>query len=344
MKTADFDYELPDELIAQTPPKARTDSRLLYVPNLGECVDQSFTDVLEHFNDGDCLVLNDTKVIPARLNGQKASGGKLEVLIERVTGQHTALCHIRCSRSPKPDTHMFLEQHIHATVTGREGALFCVTFDESRTVFEWLDEYGHMPLPPYIERADGVEDRTRYQTVFSENLGAVAAPTAGLHFDEATLQALKAKGVRVAKVTLHVGAGTFKPVKADDISEHIMHSEWVNVPAETAQVINETKSEGGRVIGVGTTVIRSLESAPKSLNNKIEPWQGETDIFITPGFEFRFVDVLITNFHLPKSTLMMLVSAFGGHPKMMGVYQHAVAQRYRFFSYGDAMLIERADG
>lgn len=342
MKTADFDYDLPDELIAQTPPKVRTDSRLLYVPKSGDCVDQSFTDIIDYFQAGDCLVLNDTKVIPARLKGQKASGGKLEVLIERVTGQHSALCHIKCSRSPKPDTHIILEQHVNATVTGRAGALFCVAFDASRTVFEWLDDYGHMPLPPYIERADDAQDRSRYQTVFSQHLGAVAAPTAGLHFDEATLSALQAKGVCIAKVTLHVGAGTFKPVQTDDISAHVMHSEWVNVPAETADIINRTREQGGRVIGVGTTVIRSLESSPKSLNNKLQSWQGETDIFITPGFDFRFVDVLITNFHLPKSTLMMLVSAFGGHPKMMAVYQHAVAQKYRFFSYGDAMLIERA--
>lgn len=342
MKTADFDYDLPDELIAQTPPKARTDSRLLYVPKSGDCVDQSFTDIIDYFQAGDCLVLNDTKVIPARLKGQKASGGKLEVLIERVTGQHSALCHIKCSRSPKPDTHIILEQHVNATVTGRAGALFCVAFDASRTVFEWLDDYGHMPLPPYIERADDAQDRSRYQTVFSQHLGAVAAPTAGLHFDEATLSALQDKDVCIAKVTLHVGAGTFKPVQTDDISAHVMHSEWVNVPAETADMINRTREQGGRVIGVGTTVIRSLESSPKSLNNKLQSWQGETDIFITPGFDFRFVDVLITNFHLPKSTLMMLVSAFGGHPKMMAVYQHAVAQKYRFFSYGDAMLIERA--
>lgn len=342
MKTADFDYHLPDELIAQTPPPERTDSRLLYVPKVGECVNQVFTDVLTHLKDGDCLVLNDTRVIPARLRGQKASGGQLEVLVERVTSEHTALCHIRCSRSPKAGTHITLEGAVNATVTGRKGALFCVSFDESRTVFEWLDEFGHMPLPPYIERDDEDTDRTRYQTVFSDKLGAVAAPTAGLHFDEAILQTLTDKGVHIAKVTLHVGAGTFKPVQADNISEHVMHSEWVNLPAETADTINATRARGGRVVGVGTTVVRSLESAPKCLNNNLKAWQGETDIFITPGFEFRFVDALITNFHLPKSTLLMLISAFGGYPKMMQVYEYAVEQAYRFFSYGDAMFIERA--
>lgn len=338
MKTADFDYELPDHLIAQAPLAERTDSRLLYVPANAAEQDLHFTDVEDLIQPNDLLVLNDTKVIPARLFGQKESGGQLEVLVERITGEHQALCHIRCSRSPKPGSRILLEGELEAEVTGRQGALFEVQFDADRPVVAWLQEYGHMPLPPYIERADTEDDQQRYQTVFADKAGAVAAPTAGLHFDEALLQRLKDKGVQTATVTLHVGAGTFQPVKADDIAEHIMHSEWIDVPQATAELINQTRAQGGRVIAVGTTVVRSLESLPAG--QQAQGWQGETDIFINPGYQFRFIDALVTNFHLPKSTLLMLVSAFGGYPRMLDVYRHAVAQEYRFFSYGDAMLIE----
>lgn len=347
MKTSDFDYILPDELIAQAPLAQRTDSRLLYVPNPsgsdGLPQDLQFTAVADLLQAGDLLVLNDTRVIPARLFGQKESGGKLEVLVERITGQHTALCHIRCSRSPKAGTQLLLEDAIEAEVTGRQDALFEVNFDADRPVLDWLQEFGHMPLPPYIERADDKDDQERYQTVFADKAGAVAAPTAGLHFDDVLLDKLKTKGVQTTTVTLHVGAGTFQPVKADDISEHVMHSEWIDVPAATAQLINKTKAAGGRVVAVGTTVVRCLESLPLQDDGSAQAWQGETSIFINPGYQFRFIDVLVTNFHLPKSTLLMLVSAFAGYPRMMDIYRHAVEQKYRFFSYGDAMLIERAD-
>ncbi len=342
MKTADFDYHLPDELIAQLPLAQRTDSRLLYVPSErhsdGQLQDLQFTALEQLLQPGDLLVLNDTRVIPARLFGQKASGGKLELLVERVTGQHEALCHIRCSRSPKPGSTLLLEGGMSAEVTAREGALFAVRF-ATQSVLHYLQAHGHMPLPPYIERADNAADAERYQTVFADKAGAVAAPTAGLHFDAALLERLRGKGVNTATVTLHVGAGTFQPVKADTLSEHRMHAEWIDVPAETAAQINQTRAAGGRVVAVGTTVVRSLESLPAG--EEAVAWQGETRIFISPGYAFRFVDVLITNFHLPKSTLLMLVSAFGGYPRMLDVYRHAVEQRYRFFSYGDAMLIER---
>lgn len=338
MKTSDFDYFLPDELIAQAPLDKRTDSRLLYIPASGDLADLQFPAVLDLLQPGDLLVLNNTRVIPARLYGQKASGGKLEVLVERITGEHEALCHIRCSRSPKPGTALLLESAVAAEVTGRQGALFEVRFDPARPLLEWLEAYGHMPLPPYIERADTEDDQQRYQTVFADKAGAVAAPTAGLHFDESLLQGLADKGIKTAEVTLHVGAGTFQPVKVDEIAEHVMHAEIIDIPQQTCDLINQTRAAGGRVVAVGTTVVRSLESLPEG--ELATPFQGETSIFITPGFRFRFVDVLITNFHLPKSTLLMLVSAFGGYEKMMRAYHHAVEQRYRFFSYGDAMLIE----
>jgi len=345
MKTSDFDYFLPDELVAQAPLAQRTDSRLLYVPSLtssdGLPQDLQFTAVEALLREGDLLVLNDTRVIPARLFGQKESGGKLEVLVERITGQYTALCHIRCSRSPKAGAQLLLEGSVKAEVTGRQDALFEVSFDGDRPVLDWLQEFGHMPLPPYIERADDEDDQERYQTVFADKAGAVAAPTAGLHFDDVLLEKLKAKGVQTATVTLHVGAGTFQPVKVDDIAEHVMHSEWIDVPTGTAQLINATKAAGGRVVAVGTTVVRCLESLPVQADGSAQAWQGETSIFINPGYQFRFIDVLVTNFHLPKSTLLMLVSAFAGYPRMMDIYRHAVEQKYRFFSYGDAMLIER---
>ena len=347
MKTSDFDYFLPDDLIAQAPLAQRTDSRLLYVPSpissSGLPQDLQFTAVVDLLQEGDLLVLNDTRVIPARLFGQKQSGGKLEVLVERITAKHTALCHIRCSRSPKPGAQLLLENAIEAEVTGRQGALFEVSFAAHKPVLDWLQEYGHMPLPPYIERADDEDDQERYQTVFADKVGAVAAPTAGLHFDDALLNTLKDKGVKTATVTLHVGAGTFQPVKADDISEHVMHAEWIDVPEKTADLINATKQVGGRVVAIGTTVVRCLESLPLQDDGAASAWQGETSIFINPGYQFRFIDVLVTNFHLPKSTLLMLVSAFAGYPRMMDIYRHAVEQQYRFFSYGDAMLLERAD-
>ncbi|EDY86543.1 S-adenosylmethionine:tRNA ribosyltransferase-isomerase [gamma proteobacterium HTCC5015] len=338
MKTQDFHFDLPSELIAQVPLERRVDSRLLCLSGDSGPVDRQFANVIDMLDPGDLLVLNDTRVIPARLHGNKASGGKLEVLIERITDEHRALCHIRCSRSPKPGTRIVLEGVVEAEILGRQGALFDVQFDPAKPLMDWLLEYGHMPLPPYIERSDEASDQERYQTVFAEKAGAVAAPTAGLHFDQDMMAALEAKGVRIAKVTLHVGAGTFQPVKVDEIAEHTMHSERIDVGEETCRAISETRSRGGRVVAVGTTVVRSLESLPEG--DHPQPYCGETDIFITPGFSFRFIDVLITNFHLPCSTLLMLVSALGGYDKVMSAYRHAVEQRYRFFSYGDAMWVE----
>ncbi|MGM0563951.1 MAG: tRNA preQ1(34) S-adenosylmethionine ribosyltransferase-isomerase QueA [Pseudomonadota bacterium] len=341
MNIDDFNFDLPRELIAQQPLPQRRDSRLLHLPAGAGPVDRRFADILDLLKAGDLLVLNDTRVIPARLFGQKASGGQLELLVERLLGEHSALCHIRCSRSPKAGTLLQLEGDIRAEVSGRQGALFEVRFDDSRSVLDWLGEYGHMPLPPYIERADEASDEERYQTVYAKKAGAVAAPTAGLHFDEALLDALRAKGVAVAHITLHVGAGTFQPVKVERIEDHTMHSERIEVSEATCRSIESARRRGGRVVAVGTTVVRALESLPEG--RVPMPFTGETSIFITPGYRFRFVDALVTNFHLPRSTLLMLVSAFGGYQRMIDAYRHAVARRYRFFSYGDAMLIEPAE-
>lgn len=333
-----FQFELPDELIAAEPTAERTASRLLALDkHSGELRHGQFVDLLQLLQPGDLLVFNNTRVIPARLWGEKSSGGKIEVLIERITGEQTALAHIRASKSPKPGTQLNFDRNYSATMVARHDALFELHFNAP--LLALLDDIGHMPLPPYIERDDTAADRDRYQTVYAQRPGAVAAPTAGLHFDQPMLNQLAALGVESAFVTLHVGAGTFQPVRSDDIAEHKMHSEWLEVSAEVVAQVARTKAAGGRVVAVGTTSVRSLESAAWKNGGELAPYSGETDIFIYPGFEFKVIDALITNFHLSESTLIMLVSALAGREQILHAYQCAVAERYRFFSYGDAMFI-----
>jgi len=336
---ADFDYQLPSELIAQTPTPTRSASRLLHVDGLGDLHDLVFGDILSLLRQGDLLVFNNTKVIKARLFGQKDTGGKVEVLIERVTGMNTALAHIRASKSPRAGGTLRFADDVTATITGREHDLFSLTMN--RPVLDVLESQGQTPLPPYITHAPDKQDDARYQTVYAEKPGAVAAPTAGLHFDESTLAQLQALGVQLAFVTLHVGAGTFQPVRGNDLSQHVMHSEWYEVPVETERMIQQTHDSGGRVIAVGTTSVRALESAAQQHGGQALAGSSDTRLFITPGFQFQVIDAMVTNFHLPQSTLLMLVSAFIGLNKMREAYAHAVAQRYRFFSYGDAMFLER---
>jgi len=343
MQRADFHFELPDELIARYPSEQRSDCRLLCVDGQsGALAHRRFPDLLDLLEPGDLLVFNDTRVIPARLHGHKASGGKVEMLLERPLDSHRGLAHIRSSKSPKPGTELIFEGDIHAVVEGRRDALFELRFLGDTPMIALLEKHGHMPLPPYITREDELSDRERYQTVYARRDGAVAAPTAGLHFDQPLLDALAEKGINSAFVTLHVGAGTFQPVRVDNILEHHMHSEWIEVTDSTCQQIRETQAAGKRVIAVGTTSVRCLESAcMKSSDGQIAPFSGDTDIFIYPGYEWRCVDALITNFHLPESTLLMLVSAFAGYEHIMQAYRTAVEKRYAFFSYGDAMLLTR---
>lgn len=338
MQLSDFDYQLPPELIAAMPLAERSASRLLIVDGeAGVCHDGRFIDVLDLLQAGDLLVFNNTRVIPARLHGQKLSGGKVEVLVERVLDEHQVLAHVRASKAPKPGTKLLLEQAIQAEVLGRVDDLFQLKFLGEIAVLDLLEQYGHIPLPPYIERADTLEDRERYQTVFAAQPGAVAAPTAGLHFDQAIIQQLKQKGVETAEVTLHVGAGTFQPVRVQDLSKHIMHAEYVQVNQAVCDAVAACKARGGRVVAVGTTSVRSLESAAQS--GELHPYQADTRLFITPGYTFKVVDAMITNFHLPQSTLLMLVAAFAGYDNILNSYRHAVRQHYRFFSYGDAMFL-----
>jgi len=345
MRVSDFSFDLPTELIARYPKKDRTASRLMLLEgNSGEISDCGFVDILDQLNAGDLLVFNNTRVIPARMFGQKSSGGKIEVLVERLLDQHAVLAHIRASKSPKVGAKLLLEGKIEVTMVARHGALFELHFHEEQSVLSILDEIGHMPLPPYIDRPDENSDRERYQTVYNEKPGAVAAPTAGLHFDDRLLEKIKNKGVELAFVTLHVGAGTFQPVKVDEISDHIMHSEYVEVSEEVIQQIAKTKENGGRIIAVGTTSVRSLESAAKIAdenNTPLAAFYGDTDIFITPGYEFKIIDALVTNFHLSESTLLMLVSAFSGYEHIKAAYKHAIEAQYRFFSYGDAMFLTK---
>jgi S-adenosylmethionine:tRNA ribosyltransferase-isomerase len=350
MRVADFSFDLPEELIARYPKADRSASRLMNLNgNSGQVQHQQFVDVVEQLNQGDLLIFNNTRVIPARMFGQKASGGKLEVLVERLLDEHRVLAHIRCSKSPKPGSEIILENSVTATMVARHGALFELDFsgtnnDSAETILQILERIGHMPLPPYIDRPDEDSDRERYQTVYNEKPGAVAAPTAGLHFDDALLEKIKAKGVELAFITLHVGAGTFQPVKVDEIADHVMHAEYVEVPASVVEQIKQTKAGGGRVVAVGTTSVRSIESAAQAaLKNgqMIEEFYGDTDIFITPGYQFQIIDALITNFHLSESTLMMLVSAFAGYDHIINAYQQAVDKQYRFFSYGDAMFLTK---
>ena len=343
MNLTDFDYHLPDDLIAQHPAETRAGSRLLHVDgNSGTIMDRQFAELAAFIAPNDILVFNDTKVIKARLHGRKETGGSAEVLVERVLADgRSALAHVRASKSPKAGSRLIFSDGNVATMVARVDDLFQLQFDGALTVHEILERYGEVPLPPYIKHLADKTDEQRYQTVYAKHVGSVAAPTAGLHFDEAMLAALRTKGVALAYVTLHVGAGTFQPVRDNDISKHVMHSEWYDVPAETVSAIASARSAGGRVIAVGTTSMRSLEAASRSGNLQAET--AETRIMITPGYAFRTVDRLITNFHLPKSTLMMLVSAFAGTENIQRAYAHAVNERYRFFSYGDAMLLERRD-
>ncbi len=359
MRTEEFDFDLPERLIAQHPPEIRGASRLLYAHDsaLEDC---RFADLLRFIRPNDVLVLNDTRVIKARLFGHKESGGKVEVLVERVLNEHEVLVQMRASKSPKAGARLVLSAPrppegrasggaplagvdvLPVEVLGREGEFFHLRFLNKEPALELLERYGRLPLPPYITHVAGDEDEQRYQTVFAREAGAVAAPTAGLHFDDAMLQALRDKGAKLAYVTLHVGAGTFQPVRAENIHEHAMHSERYEIPQQTVDAIAAARAAGGRVVSVGTTSLRALESAAQ--HGELKAGSGETRIFITPGYRFRVVDVLLTNFHLPKSTLLMLVCAFGGMERMLAAYRHAVEKEYRFFSYGDAMLIERNEG
>jgi S-adenosylmethionine:tRNA ribosyltransferase-isomerase len=334
----DFDFALPSELIAQHPAAERSGSRLL--DGTGRtAVDRGFRELPQLLQPGDLLVFNDTQVVKARLFGEKPTGGKLELLVERVLAGNEVVAHMKVSKRPRVGTELRMAGGFGATLLGRwpkpDGPLYHFAF--SADPYAVMEAHGHVPLPPYITHADTAEDAQRYQTVFAKNPGAVAAPTAALHFDDSVLAALEARGVQRASVTLHVGAGTFQPVKVDDIAQHRMHSEWYQVPAATQQAIADLRARGGRLVAVGTTTVRTLESWARSGQAS-----GDTDIFITPGFPFRQVDLLLTNFHLPKSTLLMLVSALAGYEHIMGLYAHAVAHRYRFFSYGDAMLLARA--
>jgi S-adenosylmethionine:tRNA ribosyltransferase-isomerase len=370
MLTQDFDFFLPETLIAQHPASARNASRLLHLDGeTGNLQDKLFLDLPNFVAVGDLLVFNDTRVIKARLFGSKATGGNIELLVERVLDAQHVMAHIRASRAPKAGARLKLADAIDAEVIGRDDDLFQVKFLGDETVLDLLEKYGALPLPPYITHSAEAEDESRYQTVYAKHAGAVAAPTAGLHFDEAMLNSLKAKGVNIAYVTLHVGAGTFQPVRVENIADHKMHGELYDIPAETATLIAATKAAGGKVIAVGTTSLRALESAAANQINAgenndalranihapsrassqssdsyaalLKRLNGETSIFITPGFQFKVVDKLLTNFHLPKSTLLMLVSAFAGYANIKHAYAHAVTQQYRFFSYGDAMLLNK---
>lgn len=338
LKKSDFHYELPAELIAQAPLAERSASRLLLVPPVpGALADAHVHDLPGLLRAGDLLVFNDTRVIPARLFGQKATGGRVEILIERLLGAQQARAQVGASKTPKPGSRIALDAGGEVEVLGRDGEFYVLQFHVPEALEQWLLHAGRLPLPPYIQREPGLDDRERYQTVFAREVGAVAAPTAGLHFDDALLEALRAKGVEFGHVTLHVGAGTFQPVRVDDLKDHVMHREWLNVGAELVQQVRRTREAGGRVIGVGTTVVRALESAMRY--GELLPFAGETQIFITPGYRIRSVDAMVTNFHLPESTLLMMISAFAGKERVFEAYRHAIAQRYRFFSYGDAMLL-----
>lgn len=336
---SDFDYELPAELIAQTPAATRTSSRLLHVDSAGGLHDSQFAFLTHLLKPNDLLVFNDTRVIQARLFGQKTTGGKVEVLIERITASNEALAHIKASKSPGPGSALRLADAVDVTVLGRADDLFILKFDAP--VLDILEQHGTVPLPPYINHQPDAQDLQRYQTVYARAPGAVAAPTAGLHFDEAMFEQLDQLGVQRTFVTLHVGAGTFQPVRDGDLAKHVMHSEWYTVPDSTIQAIARARALGGRVIAVGTTSVRALESAAKLDPAMTQSQSGDTRLFIQPGFEYKVVDAMITNFHLPQSTLLMLVSAFIGLEPMKRAYQHAIQERYRFFSYGDAMFLER---
>lgn len=339
MRLSDFDYQLPENLIAHYPLAERSASRLLVLNRANNSIKHhSFVDLIDLLKPGDLLVFNDTRVIPARLAAKKISGGKAEILIERILESHKALAHLRSNKRIKVDSYLLLENNVKVKIIERQNDLFLLHFESEASIPEILRDIGHIPLPPYITRADETLDKERYQTVFAEYEGAVAAPTAGLHFTDEILDKLRAKNVEMVFVTLHVGSGTFIPVRTDDILQHRMHSEAIEVSATAAEHINKAKQEGRRVIAVGTTVVRCLETAAQE--GILKPYMGETNIFIYPGYRFRYVDALITNFHAPRSTLLMLISAFANYDLIMQAYQAAIAHNYRFLSYGDAMFIE----
>ena len=338
MQVSDFSFALPNELIARYPTAARTDSRLMALDgNTGQVIHRQFADVLDFLQPNDLLVLNDTRVIPARLYGVKQTGGKVEVLVERLLGQQRLLAHVKSSRAPKVGARLLLEDDVWVTMVQRQGSLFELQFETQEPTLDVLKRLGHMPLPPYIDRPDEIADQARYQTVYGIKEGAVAAPTAGLHFDEILLKKIADKGVNIGTITLHVGAGTFQAVKVKQVDEHIMHGEMMEVSDALVSAVKATRIKGGRVVAVGTTCVRALESASSS--GEIAAFADETHIFIYPGYVFKSVDALITNFHLSESTLLMLVSAFAGRDHTLAAYREAVAQQYRFFSYGDAMLV-----
>lgn len=338
LKKSDFHFDLPPDLIAQAPLPERSASRLLVVPaNDAAFEDRGIRDLPALLREGDLLVFNDTRVIPARLLGAKATGGRVEILIERLLPENEARVQVGASKTPKPGSRIALDAGGEAEVIARDGAFHRLRFHVDGPLEKWLLDAGRLPLPPYIERQPDAADAERYQTVFARHAGAVAAPTAGLHFDEALLDALRTLGVEFGHVTLHVGAGTFQPMRVDNVHDHAMHSEWLNVGAALVQQVRHTRARGGRVIAVGTTVVRALESAMR--DGEVQPFAGETRIFIFPGYRIQSVDAMVTNFHLPESTLLMLVSAFVGRDRVLAAYRHAVEQRYRFFSYGDAMLL-----
>ncbi|MCP5143768.1 MAG: tRNA preQ1(34) S-adenosylmethionine ribosyltransferase-isomerase QueA [Gammaproteobacteria bacterium] len=342
MQRSDFAYDLPPDLIAQHPLAERTGSRLLYMSAAGgPPADLRFGDIENLLRPGDLLVANDTRVVPARMFGHKASGGRVEVMLERLLDDQQALAQLRVSKKPAPGSEILLEQGGRLEILKRDAEGFFILRAVGETLPVLLEREGQLPLPPYIERAPATADLERYQTVYARTPGAVAAPTAGLHFDPPLLAALAARGIGLAHITLHVGAGTFSPVRVDNLAQHRMHTERLEVSAEVCERVAKTRAAGGRVIAVGTTSVRALETA--AAEGELKPYAGETAMFITPGYRFRVVDALITNFHLPESTLLMLVCAFGGYESVMAAYRHAVAQRYRFFSYGDAMFIECAD-
>ncbi len=338
MNVSDFHFDLPDELIARYPLPERTSSRLLTLDGLsGQTRHLHFRDLPTLLQPDDLLVFNNTRVIPARLFGRKETGGQVEILVERVLDEHQLLAHVRASKAPKPGQRILVEDGTALVMRERRDALFVLACETSEPVIEVLERTGQMPLQPYVDRPDEQSDRDRYQTVYAQQAGAVAAPTAGLHFDDELINQLRKRGISTAFVTLHVGAGTFQPVRVDRVEEHVMHSEVVHVPEETVDAVRRTREKGGRVIAVGTTSVRSLESA--SRGGVLRTFRGETDIFIHPGYRFQTVDAMVTNFHLPESTLIMLVSAFAGYEHVMAAYREAIQERYRFFSYGDAMFI-----
>jgi S-adenosylmethionine:tRNA ribosyltransferase-isomerase len=347
MKLTDFHFDLPESFIARYPKEKRSSSRLLHLAgNSGEVKHLAFSQIIELLNPGDLVVFNNTRVIPARMLGHKASGGRIEILVERVLDEHNVLAHVRANKAPKVGNRFLLEGEVEVEMMGRQDALFELKFLGQDTVLEQLEKHGHMPLPPYIDRPDEDTDKERYQTVYNKRPGAVAAPTAGLHFDAEILQKLADKGVNSAFVTLHVGAGTFQSVRVDNILEHKMHSEYAEVSQEVVDAVVATQAAGKRVVAVGTTSVRSLESAAmaaKKQGTALKPFFADTDIFIYPGYEFQLVDAMLTNFHLPESTLIMLVSAFAGKDNILQAYAAAITEEYRFFSYGDAMFLEKQD-